>query len=290
MEKEGNKMETSQISCDDLTATFQERNSCEYSIGKVSKLLGISIEGIRNYEKCGIVHPRREPDSQYRKFSYLDITSLIRAKMYRSLGFSLLETETLVNMLDIPELVNSFEEKIVGLERDLQLAKSRGQFLDNLSQEIAKLEKELNVVEIRLQPEAYRLEFSKNGVIDFSDRVVQKFQTWMEYMPFVHVSTRYLEKDVYGGLSIDERYAELFDIKEEPGLIRHLPPVLSMKITVMEEENGFSDFSCIKDLKKYAAEHSYLFKGEIIGQTVIGTQKKNNYRRYRQIYAPIEEP
>ena len=59
----------------------------EYTIGQISRLLGLSIEGIRNYEKSGIIRSKRTEASNYRKYSYLEITSLIRARMYRSLCF-----------------------------------------------------------------------------------------------------------------------------------------------------------------------------------------------------------
>ncbi len=53
----------------------------DYTIGQVSKLLGLSIEGIRKYEKMGIIMPVRSA-CDYRKYGYLDITALIRAKAY----------------------------------------------------------------------------------------------------------------------------------------------------------------------------------------------------------------
>ena len=42
----------------------------EYKIGEVSKILNISKEMIRYYEKQGILKPSRKEDNNYRTFSH----------------------------------------------------------------------------------------------------------------------------------------------------------------------------------------------------------------------------
>ena len=48
----------------------------KYQIGQVAKLLDISAQGLRLYEKEGIIQPERE-ESGYRSYNRLDITSLL---------------------------------------------------------------------------------------------------------------------------------------------------------------------------------------------------------------------
>lgn len=43
-----------------------------YPIGRISKLLGLSTETIRTYERKGIVHPQKN-ENGYRTFHVLDI-------------------------------------------------------------------------------------------------------------------------------------------------------------------------------------------------------------------------
>ena len=39
-----------------------------YKISQIAKLLGLSSDTIRFYEKKGLVHPSENPDNQYREY------------------------------------------------------------------------------------------------------------------------------------------------------------------------------------------------------------------------------
>lgn len=262
-----------------------KRIKMDYSIGSVAKLLGLSVEGVRNYEKYEIITPKRT-DSNYRKYSYLDITSLIRAKAYRSLGFSLKETSLLTNDMQIPQIVDSMLEKRRGLDQECALIQAKIAFLDENMAEFEALDQHLNQPRIKMSPGFYRFEYGKNGVISFDDDSVSTFQSWMEYAPFVHISTRYSNGSVYGGLAIQEKYARLFDIRENDR-IKYLPGGLHICVKVMEPDNGFSDINCTEALKQYAAYHRYEISQDLMGHTILGITKKQEYRRYREVSAKI---
>ena len=89
-----------------------------YLISDLSRITGMSIEGIRKYEKEGIIAPQRSENGQYRIYDYLDITSMMRSRMYRALGFSLKETGELINDASLEQAANSLllEEAGEGLQ------------------------------------------------------------------------------------------------------------------------------------------------------------------------------
>ena len=76
-----------------------------YLISDLSRITGMSIEGIRKYEKEGIIAPQRSENGQYRIYDYLDITSMMRFRMYRALGFSLKETGELINDASLEQAI-----------------------------------------------------------------------------------------------------------------------------------------------------------------------------------------
>ena len=84
----------------------------EYKIGTVAKLLGISPEGLRLYERNDIlVSHRREEENGYRYYSRLDITALLRARAYHQYGFSLKETEALINTDDVQYIGQEYRQR-----------------------------------------------------------------------------------------------------------------------------------------------------------------------------------
>ena len=257
----------------------------DYTIGQVSKLLGLSIEGIRKYEKMGIIMPVRST-SDYRKYGYLDITALIRAKTYRSFGFSMKETSQLVNDMKVPQIIDTLQEKRKELERECAMVKAKTRLIDKKLNDLETLEQRLDQPEIRMIPGFYRFEFAQNGGISNDHRVVLMFQKWMECIPFAHISTRYSDSNTYGGLAMEEQYAKLFDIGEND-LIRYFPGGLCACVCVEETDNSVSNIACAQMLIDYAAYHRFEISHELIGHSITSIDKKNKYKRYREITAFI---
>ena len=262
----------------------------DYSIGKVSRLLGLSVEGIRNYEKSGIIRSKRDEGSNYRKYSYLDIASLIRAKTYRAYGFSIKETGELTNYHSLDEIADAFDEKVMELSADIRIATEKRNYMKEQAALIRSIEEMAGKIRICRMPAIYRIEFSENGVIDFSDETVTLMQTWMQYAPFVFFSSRYHGNSVYGGLAIRDRHADLFGIPAsctEGEGIRYLPETLCLMLTVKEGDTGYSRVETLSALKDYASCHNFEIGSDLIGHTVAGVYKNKDYQRYRQVFATV---
>lgn len=54
-----------------------------YKISQIAKLLGLSSDTIRFYEKKGLVHPSVNPDNQYREYDLDNILELLDIIYYR---------------------------------------------------------------------------------------------------------------------------------------------------------------------------------------------------------------
>ena len=82
----------------------------KYKIGTAAKLLGVSPETLRLYERNGIlVSDRGEGENGYRYYSRLDITALMRARSYHQYGFSMRETEALINTDDTDYILEEYK-------------------------------------------------------------------------------------------------------------------------------------------------------------------------------------
>ena len=60
-----------------------------YKIGDVADLIGITPEAIRNYEREGLIKPKKDEGSGYRYFTTWDILILINTRQYRKFYYSI---------------------------------------------------------------------------------------------------------------------------------------------------------------------------------------------------------
>ena len=61
-----------------------------YLINEVSQRVGLSQKRIRDYEKSGLIRPRREPRTNNRRYSEADIDQILRVKaLIHEHGFTL---------------------------------------------------------------------------------------------------------------------------------------------------------------------------------------------------------
>lgn len=104
-------------------------------INDVAKLMRVSSETIRFYERKNIVTPHRGNDNRYRYFTQADIRKLYDCKIYQGLGFSITEiielfqtssAEKLEEMLEIKEneLEKLIEQNTQTLSRIRQIQKA----------------------------------------------------------------------------------------------------------------------------------------------------------------------
>ena len=258
-----------------------------YKTQQVADLLGLSAEALKNYERSGIVKPVRDSSSGYRQFSYMDVCLLIRVKMYRQFGFSLKDVEAMINETDLNMTLEHLESRKQLLSRETLLLSETIRSLDSMISQMKEADTLRNRIIIKTRPAFYRLEFSRNGEIDFHPHTVSLVREWMSYGPFLRFSSRYNGKDVYGGVRMDACYASLFRLREEDPLIQYYPETLCVSTIVKEGDRKYTDYRCLQQLKEFAEEHRFLLGEDIIGQTITGLNRAKNYHHYREISANI---
>ena len=49
----------------------------QYKIGKIAKIMGVTPEAIRHYERLGLIIPFKDPDTNYRYYTNEQIDQLL---------------------------------------------------------------------------------------------------------------------------------------------------------------------------------------------------------------------
>lgn len=87
----------------ELQGAFQRINKMDsdnctalYHAGDLYKNLGLKRETLRYYEEIGLINPGRNETSQYREFTFADVSRLMAIDFYKKRGFTPLEIRELI--------------------------------------------------------------------------------------------------------------------------------------------------------------------------------------------------
>ena len=95
----------------------------KYKIGDVAKILGISTDLLRYYEKKGVVSPQKDARNDYRYYEVWDINFLLDCLWFKNFNFSIEEIAQLVSGSDYETLSGQLAAKEEELERALRRQK-----------------------------------------------------------------------------------------------------------------------------------------------------------------------
>lgn len=265
-----------------------------YKIGMMSKLLGISIEGLRLYERRGMINAIKDEETGVRYYEPLDITSLIRCRSYRKYGFTMDETADLMNTKDLNFVIDQYKNREEEIEKRIQWDKQMLSYLKSIRAVVESIETDYEKCVISTSPAMYRFVYMKNGELVLNDVTMKKFSNWMERVPFSALSIIW-DKELFirgetsyeAALCVPEEYAKAVGhYLGEP--VQYIPARKCIYTLSSEDANKFDTEYCMKFAIDYIREKGYTLTEDPFCRTFLSTDKKGNYTRWRQVWLPIE--
>jgi len=97
-----------------------------YKIGEVAEMVGMTVEGLRYYNRRGLVRPARRTPSGYRLYGDRQLDRLRFVKASQEMGFSLEEIDELLEIRDGSDetctaVQRRLEDKLDQVRRRLEL-------------------------------------------------------------------------------------------------------------------------------------------------------------------------
>lgn len=92
----------------------------KYKIGDVARILGISTDLLRYYEKKGVVRPVKDKANDYRYYEAWDINFLMDCLWMKGFGFGIEEIGHMVTSCPYDELMDHFRHKEGDLAEELK--------------------------------------------------------------------------------------------------------------------------------------------------------------------------
>ena len=268
----------------------------KYKIGDVARILGVSTDILRYYERKGVVTPEKDEHNDYRYYDSWHINFLMDCLWFKNYGFSI---EQIADMVRIPT-VGELEGLFLGKEEEIRAQIRRLQLLLRRSEEhraeLAMIDRLLYKCEIAQSP----------AFVRFIDRIGQNYMTdsvtneaakqWLTALPFNH---RYFEmpgeaimpgqeEDYRWGYSLSEEYVKELDFPIVPPMICF--PSRRCIHTVFKNTGGKGGFSpsLLEYTLDYARRHGIAVYGPIHGVLLCSVMEEGVLTGYFEAWIPIE--
>ena len=252
----------------------------KYKIGDVAKILGISPDLLRYYEKKGVVMPMKGKYNDYRYYDFWDINFLLDCLWFKNFGFSIDQIADMVKIPSTTELDGLFLQK----EDELRATIKRSQLLLRRSEEyredLKKSQELLGVCEIVDSPEYVRYLNRYTDTYSNAPELQKLSHDWLGLMPLTHRCFEIPQDSLLAddgqeyawGLSLDMEYVKL------------------MEVPVEEPNTGKGNFSpkLISYMVDYCRDNDLKIIGPARGTLLCSIDSEGGLTGYFEVWIPIE--
>ena len=263
-----------------------------YSIGDVSRMLGITTSALHFYEREGIIDtPKVESGRRYYKEA--DITRLISVKKYRAMG---------VSVRDIAQQFShdgmTGEQVLCRVREKREEAAQMLTYYQGLVKDIDHLidisEEGLNStgnVDIRRTEDMLWMCGSAGGRIPLDKDEQMIVRRWLDAMPAVSVSIcRKTQEDrAVSSLIVPAGRAKEFGIEEDGKNVHLIPGGMALHAVVVCGEEQYDHPDVIfKPVQDFAREHRFVQKGTMWGRMIFVDCSNGVRKHYFDTYMLFE--
>ena len=266
-----------------------------YRIGDVAKILGISPDLLRYYEKKGVVRPVKDKTNDYRYYEAWDINFLVDCLWFKNFGFGIDQISHMVTDCSRESLRETMQDKQAELRemirRQQLLLRRAEQYCDGLE----RAARDLGRCDLIMSPETVRYLNRYNFLYDKSADLQQLSQEWLQYMPFIHRCFE-IERDVLlsggseyaWGFALDMDYVREFGVKIEPPVVQ-LPSQLCLHSVF--KSAGKDQFAPrhMAYMVSYAEKNGLAITGSAHGNLLCSALEDGALTGYFEVWLPVEQ-
>ncbi|GEM_PF-4176119 len=261
-------------------------------IGEVSKLLGMSPDTLRFFDKEGIAVPHKR-DNNYRYYEDWEINYLIEYKKYRGFGFGKQDTKDILYRHSFDELLESMENNHERLAQEIEYQQhilEKNQLLVN---RLKILKQKVNVCSFAQQTDMHYFKFRYNNQYFYEKKNEHMYQAWLAHMPLVDpvlIIADPDQQDYYCGLLAEQKYVDFLSLPMGENVVHKSGGLHINTVIVAGEKHTFST-SLLKPAYKFIEDQGYRPNGPAIGFYMARVQagQGTEYLRYIEAFIPVEE-
>lgn len=264
-----------------------------YTIGELAKILGITAETIRYYERKNIIQPIHKEDSGYRYYTTWDLHMIIRARCYLGFGFTIEQTAEILKKENIEQIDDVLKEQEEIIQKNIIYQMNLLKKLRNNRALIHDAKNNINQLSIKTSPGIYRIDTQKCYTISLTKQEQKELYEFCQKVPFIFSTALFTQEniekhntDFYFGVGIEEEFAKLLQVKETE-YVQYYPPRLCLYMCVSSRSSQFLTYHVLKPAFDYMKENNLKLDGDIITQIVSMCKPEDEYFNWHNIWIPI---
>lgn len=267
----------------------------QYKIGDVARILGISTDLLRYYEKKGVVTPTKDKQNDYRYYDAWDINFLIDCLWYKNFGFGIPQIAYMVSDCYHGDLVSMLEEKQVELKDQIH---HQELLLHRISQHLEQVNRVKDLegkCVISKSPEVLCYLNRYDTYYDNSNEMQKLSKQWLSYMPFLQ---RYFEipsdpgekqdHQYAWGYSLAMEYVHEFSVSDAPP-VKHLPSAECIHSVFKSSGKDAFTAKHIDYLYDFASQNGYAVAGDARGNLVCSVLNEGALTGYFEVWLPVSK-
>lgn len=266
-----------------------------YQAKDICKLLDISPETLRYYEKTGVISPKINEKNNYRYYDAWDINYLFEYIFYRKMDYGSKEVLNFIHHASLQQQIEKLNEKQDYYQKQIdyyQVLLDNGQRLLN---SISHIEDHLNKIDLCYCPSYYYLTYRDNYEFKQEELLQKTTLDWLKVYPFVE-NIVFIPKDTVLNRT-ENKYSWSLGIKEssfpltglkENDVIKLLPSMQCVRTLVDAGDHGMFHYRLLDNVMKFIEEHHFKVAGNPFGFLLTRTNDETGYHRYIEFYVPIE--
>ena len=261
-----------------------------YTIGETAKILGISSELLRHYERMGIITPQRHANG-YRYYDLDTIKKLTGVRRWRAMGFLLEDAEQLLTSTSRDNTLHLYHKRLAQMEQELCWQQEVQAAMRESVREIETAEAAVGSFSVRDMPDMLRIVSQHNHEFEVCDR--RRYRNWLDSMPVVCISPGFTLDDIQAGndthqfgyvVALEKAHKLGLDQTEGAQLIKAGPCASTV---IFSEGAGHIKASQLKFLLSLLQEKAFTPAGDAWGITIGCFTEGADRRKYHRMFLPI---
>ncbi len=266
----------------------------KYTIGEFAELLGVTADTLRLYEKYDIIKPMKNEINNYRYFDDFDARNMLMSRWYRSFNFPMHEVADLIQtgtFDSISEKINIRKEE---LEDEIRQKTLLLQKINLTSANLEKVEENLYQCSVKTLPGIYRIrQTDKNNLVK-DDKLKEKAEEWMKYMPHTFFSFRINNRKVLSedssfdynwGLALYEEEFHELALKADD-MVEYIEPKKYISSVIISSEDYITRDK-LEFMFDYVQLKKFCINGDIFGKIILTEKSKEIRQSYLEVNIPI---